>query len=454
METKVEVLEGDRAKVTVTIDEATVADRIKKQYKKVATQYNIPGFRRGKAPRPVIDNALGKDYVRAVVTDDLVNESYPLAIDGAGLFPVGQPDFNEEDMDLVKDGEAYTFAFEVGVKPTPELTSYDPVEITLPPEKVTDEQIEDEIESLMEHYMEIVPAPANTKVKDDKYVDLKITATDDNGETIESLTTEQTQYGLDTGLYPPTFDEQIIGLKKGETKQFTIDMPSEAYVKTAVLAGKTAQINFDVEVLGVLKKKMPELTDEWVKEKIGVETVDELRSELREEIDAQRESLLPRMKENRVLLALQERLEGDVPEGVVEEAESTLLQDFFNQLQRQGMTLDVYLQQSGITSDQFRDDVKQQAQDMAKQDLALDAYAAHQGLEATDEDVRDEFERSGAADPDQLMEDWRKNGQLYLVRQGILRQKAAQELVDNAIVTEEKPADKKAKSGKHAKAAE
>ena len=450
METKVEVLEGDRAKVTVTIGADEIANRVKKQYKQVANQYTIPGFRKGKAPRPVIDSALGKDYVRAVVTDSVVNESYPIAIDEAGIFPVGQPDFDEEKMDLVEDGKAYTFEFEVGTKPTLALSSYDPVEIEMPPEKVTDEQIDEEIDSLLEHYMDIVPAPANTKVKDDKYVDLKITATDDNGDEIASITTESTQYGLGTGLYPPTFDEELIGLKKGDTKQFSIDMPSEPYAMTATLAGKTAQINFDVEILGVLKKKMPELTDEWVQNKIGVETVQELRDELRDEINSQREAVLPRLKESRVLTALQERLEGEVPEGVIEESEATLLQDFFNQLQRQGVTLDVYLQQQGITSDQFRDDVKQQAQDMAKQDMALDSYAAHAGIEATDDDILDEFEKSGVADPAGMMEEWRKNGQMYLVRQGILRQKAAQELVDNAVVTEEKPEKKASKKGKHA----
>ena len=450
METKVEVLEGDRAKVTVTIDADEITSRVKKQYKQVANQYTIPGFRKGKAPRPVIDGVLGKDYVRAIVTDSVVNESYPVAIDESGIFPVGQPDFDEESMDLVEDGKDYTFEFEVGTKPTLELSSYDPVEIEMPPEKVTDEQIDEEIDSLLEHYMEIVPAPANTKVKDDKYVDLKITATDDNGDEIASITTESTQYGLGTGLYPPSFDEELIGLKKGDAKQFSIDMPTQAYAMTATLAGKTSQINFDIEVLGVLKKKMPELTDEWVQSKIGVETVDELRDELRDEIDSQRESLLPRMKENRVLLALQERLEGEVPEGVVEEAEATLLQDFFNQLQRQGVTLDVYLQQEGITSDQFRDDVKQQAQDVAKQDMALDAYAAHAGIEATEEDILDEFEKSGVADPAGMMEEWRKNGQMHLVRQGILRQKAAQELIDSAVVTEEKPKEKTEKKGKHA----
>ena len=453
METKLEVLEGNRAKVTVTIDEKTIAERIKKQYKQVANQYTIPGFRRGKAPRPVIDNALGKDYVRAVVTDDLVNESYPEAIEDTGIFPVGQPDFDEENMEFVVDGQPYTFDFEVDTKPTLELSSYDPVEIELPPEKVTDKQIDDEIDAMLEHYMDIVPAPANTKVKEDKYVNLKITATDDNGDDIPSITTDEMQYGLDSSLFPPAFDEQILGLKKGDTKQFSIDMPSEAYAMTATLAGKTAQINFDIEVLGVLKKKAPELTDEWVQNKIGVETVQELRDELSDEINSQREAMMPRLKESRVLTALQERLEGEVPEGVLEEAEATLLQDFFNQLQRQGITLDVYLQQQGITSDQFRDDVKQQAADMAKQDMALDSYAAHEGFEATDEDIRKEFEIAGVADPDAMMAEWRQKGQMYLVRQGILRQKAAEALVESAVVTEEAPQEDEKKSGKHAKGA-
>lgn len=449
METKVEVLEGDRAKVTVTIDEKTIADRIKKQYKQVANQYNIPGFRRGKAPRPVIDSALGKDYVRAVVTDELVNESYPLAIDQTGIFPVGQPDFDEENIDLVKDGEAYTFDFEVGTKPIMELSSYDPVEIEMPPEKATEEQIDEEIDALLEHYMDIVPAPANTKVKEDKYVELKMTATDDNGEEIESIATESTQYGIGSGIYPPAFDEELMGLKAGDTKQFTIDMPKETYAMTATLAGKTSQINFDVEILRVLKKKAPELTDEWVQNKIGVETVQELRDELRDEIDAQKDSILPRLKESRALTVLQERLQGDVPEAVIEEEESTLLQDFFNQLQRQGITLDAYMQQQGITSDQFREDVKKQAADVARQDLALDSYAAHAGFEATEEDIREEFEKSGVADVEGMMEEWRKSGQMHLVRQGILRQKAAQDIVDNAVVTEEVPEKHEEKTGKH-----
>ena len=450
METNVEVLEGNRAKITVSIDEKVVTDRVKKQYKQLANQYNFPGFRKGKAPRPVVDSMLGKDAARAMVTDALVNETYPLAIDESGLYPVGQPDFGEEaDMPLVEDKKAYEYSFEIDTKPTPELSSYDPVAIEMPAENASDEQIDEEIDALREHYYEIVDAPANTKVKDDKYVNLKITATDDNGEVIASITNDEYQYGIGTGLFPESFDAELIGLKKGDTKQFTIDLPSEPTAMTSSLMGKTSTISFDIEVLQVLKKKLPELTDEWVQSKIGIDSIEDLRKELAEEIESQRSNVLPRLKEGRVLTALAERLEGEVPENLIEDSEATLLQDFFTQLQRQGLTLDAYLQQSGITSQQFRDDVKQQAADMAKQDLALDAYAAHAGIEATENDIRDEFVSAGAEDPDKLMEQWRENGQMYLVRQGILRQKAAAALIESAVVTEEKPAEEK--TGKHSK---
>ena len=451
METKVEALEGNRVKVTVTVDGATVADRMKKKYKEVANQYNIPGFRRGKAPRPVIDSALGKDYVRALVTDDVINETLPYAMDEGTFYPVGKPEL-DQDADLVEDKADYNYSFEVDTKPAGELSSYEPVEIEMPSDKVDEERINEEIDALREHYVEIVDAPANTKVKEDKYVEMKITATDDNGNDIESISSEAQQYGIGSGLYPKAFDDELIGLKKGDTKQFTMDLPAEPTVMTSPLMGKTQAINFDIEVLRVKKKKLPELTDEWVQERIGVETVEALRAELAEEIEQAQGSSFPRMKENRVLTALAERLEGEIPEDLIEDAESTLLQDFFGQLQRQGVTLDAYLKQAGISSQQFRDDVKKQAEDMTKQDLALDAYAAHAGIEATEEDIREEFQNAGATDPDALMQQWRENGQMYLIRQGIMRQKAAKELVDNAVVTEE--AVEEGKTGKHSKAEE
>lgn len=455
METKAELLESDRAKVTVTIDAATVSNRIKAQYKDFAGRYRIPGFRKGKAPRQVIDNFLGKEAVVATVTDSLVNDTCMQACDKAGLYPLGQPQF-DENLGLVEDGKEFTYAFEVGIKPALELSGYDNVEIEMPSAEVTEDEVNAEIDAMLTHYSEYSNAAANKKFADGNMAEMKITATDDKGENIESITADNRQYAMGSGLFPQSFDEELKGMKKGETKQFTIDVPEEPTVMTSSLIGKTEKINFEVEILQLKVRKTPELTDEFAKEKLGMDSAAEVREELTTLLTNQKNSFIPRLKEERALTALAERLQGEAPAALVEQQESALLQNFFGQLQQQGITFDVYLQSQGLSSQQFRDDVKKQAADLTKQDLALDAWAAHAGLEATDDDIMIEFQKSGAQDPAALKKEWEESGQLFLVRQGILRQKAAVDVTDNAVVTEEKPKEEKAKKAKKAskKAAE
>lgn len=440
METKVEALEDNRTKVTVTVDAADIDARIKKTYKDFANKYNFPGFRKGKAPRPIIDNALGAEAVRATVTDDVVNSTYPLAVDDCGLFPIAKPEFDETD--LVEAGKPFTFAFTVTVKPEFELTDYEPVAIELPAEGATDAEVDEQIDALREHYYSFEDASAATKVKADSYIDLAMKATDDKGEEIPSLTTENRPYGLGAGLFPAEFDEQLVGLKKGQTATFSLDMPADPPIMLAALAGKTDKIDFEVEVKVVKKKIVPEVNDEWAKEQMGFESVEDLRTRIAESIAQQKADIMPRLKENACLNVLMERLDGEVPEALREDAEASLIQDFFQQLQSQGMTFDVYLAQQGITPDQFKEDVKQQALDMSKQDLALDAWARHFGMEVTAEEVTDEFVKSGVEDPAALEAEWRANGQLHMVRQGVLRTKAVKDLMEKAVVSELDPSKK------------
>lgn len=450
METTVEALENNRVKLTVTVDAKEIDARIKKTYKDFAHKYNFPGFRKGKAPRPVIDNALGAETVRATVTDEVVNGLYPLAIDAEDLYTTGQPEFGE--MGLVEAGKPFVFSAEVAVKPELELSSYDPVEISLPPEGATDAEIEQQIEALREHYYDLQDAPANTKVKEGSIVELEMSATDDAGNDIEAITTESRLYSIGGGLLPEDFDAEVMGLKKGQEKEFSIAVPAQPTALTAALAGKTSKINFKVKVLVVKKKVLPEVTDEWASTTLGFESAEDFRARVSESIVEQKATLIPRMKENQCLEALAERLVGEAPEGMVEEAEATLLQEFFQQLQRQGMSFDAYLQQQGITADQFKEDVKQQANDTAKQDLALDAWARHAGMKATDEEVSAEFVRAGAEDPKALEEEWRRTGRLHLVRAGIVRTNAIEQVMEQAKVTELEPADpKEAKEKKAAK---
>lgn len=448
METKVEALKDNQVKLTVTIDAKEIDDRIKKTYKDFAYKYNFPGFRRGKAPRPVIDNALGAEAVPATVTDAVLNETYPLAVDEALLYPVSQPQF-ENDSTMVEGGKPFTYSATVTVKPEFELSSYEPVDIELPAEGATDDEIAEQIDQLREHYYSFEDAAASAKIEEGGYAELSMTATDAEGETLETLTTESRLYGLGVGLFPEAFDAELIGLKKGQKKSFDIDITKDSSMMTSSLADKTDKIHFEIEVLAVKKQILPEVTDEWAKDTLGFEGVDDLKARIAESIEKQKADVLPGMKENACLNVLAERLEGEVPESMVEANEADLLKSFFQQLQSQGMSFDVYLMQQGITADQFKEDVKKQSSDIAKQDLALDAWARHAKMEVTDQELTDEFVKSGVEDPAALEAEWRANGQMHMLRQGILRTRAVTEIMDTANVTEltgakdEKKAEKK-----------
>ena len=183
---------------------------------------------------------------------------YPLAIDDCDLYPIAKPEFDETD--LVEAGKPYTFSFTVTVKPEIEISSYEPVEIELPAEGTTDAEIDEQIDALREHYYSFEDASAATKVKEDSYIDLAMKATDDKGEEIPSLTTENRPYGLGANLFPAEFDEQLVGLKKGQTATFTLDMPADPPIMLSALAGKTEKINFESRSRSSRRRSFPRST--------------------------------------------------------------------------------------------------------------------------------------------------------------------------------------------------
>ncbi|WP_303249250.1 trigger factor [uncultured Slackia sp.] len=454
MKTKVEVLESGATKLTVTIEAAEIDARIKKTYKDFGAKYRFPGFRPGHVPRPVIDSNLGKDAVRSTVTDELLNESFPLAVDENDLNMISQPKFGDVE-GLVEEGKDFTFSAEFEVKPELELSDYSPVHIEVPFKKASEAEIDEQIEALGNYYYDYKNAPANTKVKQENSVEITLVVKDDKGEVMESLGAEDRLYELGQGLFPAAFDEALLGMKKGETKSITLNVAENPCMMTSILKDKTEEVTFEVEIKAVKKKIAPEVTDEWVKETLGFADVAELRVRMGESIEQQKGDIIPRIMENNALFALQERLIGEVPAVMAEEAERDLLQNFFTQLQNQGATLDAYLKAQDITADKFKEDVKLQAVDAVKQNLALDAWARHAGIEVSDEEIVEEFKNSGAQDPDALYEEWKAQGRLHIVREGIMRGKALEALLAEADVEEvETPAaeEKEEKPAKKASA--
>lgn len=451
METKVEALEDDKVKLIITIEAGEIDKRIKATYKDLAHNYNFPGFRPGRAPRAVIDNALGAEAIRATVTEAIINDNYPLAIDESGLAPISKPEFSD-DSAMVEQGKPFVFDCTISVKPELALSDYEAIAIELPGEGASDAEVDLQIEVLREHYYDFETASASTKIVEEGYADISVQAADSKGEPLEEISSESRFYGLGAGILPVAFDQEIIGLKKGQKKSFDLDITQEKSAALAGVAAKTDVVHFEVEILDVKKKVLPKLDDEWVNETLGFENLEDLKARIAESIIEGKAESLPRMKENQCLAVLASRLTGDVPEAMIEAAEADLLQTFFQQIQNQGVNLDAYLQQQGITIDQFKEDVKKQAQDVTRQDLALDAWARQKGFEISDEDIRDEFVKSGVEDAVALEQEWRSRGQMSLLRQNLLRVRAVNDVLDTAVVTEpdleQKKSTKKASSAK------
>ena len=434
METKVESLEDNRAKITVTVEASEIDARINRAYKEVAKKNSFPGFRKGKAPRAVIDAAFGAGYIAATVTEDVVNDMMPLAIDGADLFPVGQAQFDE--IASVAAGEDFTFSFSIGLRTEIELSSYEPVAIEMPAAEVTDAEIDMQYDAIIDQYAQFEVAAEGAKAAEGDRLAMTMQAADDKSEKIDQLTSDEFQYTIGSGLMPAEFDEKLVGAAAGDKLEFSVPVAESTAAYLKELVGKTESVSFTIEVKELKTKVAPTVDDAWVADNFGFETVAELRERISESLTQQKADFLPRLKEDRVLYALLERVTDEAPEAMVEEQEQDLLQEFFQQLQRSGQTYDAYLKANNLTAAQVKDDIKQQAAEVVKQNLALDAWARHFEIACEDCDVQAEFIKASADEWESLYNSWKQAGRLHLVREGVLRSKAMNAAVESAVVTE------------------
>ncbi|MDO5335438.1 MAG: trigger factor [Coriobacteriia bacterium] len=436
MNTNIEVLEDNKVKISVEVEAEDITARIKREYKNVAKKYKFPGFRPGKAPRPVIDNMVGAEYVLANVTEGVINDSYPQVIEANDLVPLFKPEYEFADgKELVVEGEGFSYSAIVTVKPAVELSSYEAVEVEIPAVEATAEEVDAQLEQLRNYYPEYKDANANTKIKEGQVVVLTSTVTNADGEKNDTLSMNETQYELGTGLYPAAFDAELIGLKKGNEKQFDVDFTDAECMVAQILGEDKGLLHFDVKVDSIKKKIVPEIDDELAKN-FGFDDLAAMRTALEDQIRGEKEQHAPARKQNEALMVLASRVEGEVPEKLCEIEEANLLQSFFRQLQQNGISFDQYLEAANITSDQFKEDTKAQAADLVRQDLALDAWARHFDIPATDEDVTAEFENADVDDPAAVQKEWLEAGRLPEVREGIKRAKALEDVLEKAVVTE------------------
>lgn len=335
LKTEVTKTADTRVKIECEVSADDVKSELTKQYKKYAKKYKFPGFRPGKAPRPVIDAALGKDAIAAEATQQVADDAYYQLIYEEDLYPVGDPKFNnEESMDAVEDNKPYKMVLELEITPVVELTNYDPVEGYLPPTDLDDEELDLHVKNYLSYYA-----------------------------------------------------------KEGEEL---------------------------------------ELTDEVAKEKMGFKDAEDAKKNISDIVKADKESMIPGIKETVVVNALRERVEAEPTQELLDYLNQVLLGDHYNALQRTGLTFDQYLKNAGLSAEDFYEDVKKQAVDEAKTRMALDAWAKHFDCECSDADIEAEFVKYGQGNPEELKKQWIHVGKLWQLKQGITRQKAVSNAIEQA----------------------
>ena len=412
------------AEVTVAASDVNAA--IKNTYKQIAQQYKFQSFRRGKAPRPVIDAMMGKEGVIAQATNDFLNSLEPAVLEEMDVTPVGRLSFGDEP-ELLVEGSEYKANVKVEVRPQVELESYDAPEVNMPPEEATDAEVDWQIKQLLSYQTTYEDTDEDREVAEGDIVNVTIEDVQGAGH----LAGENKTVFLNGQQVPAELQAGIVGMKKGETKDVEWTHSHEH-------DGETLSHDFKVKVtLNAIKKAVvPELSDELVKKSFGYDDVDAFKAAVKEEIEADKKHTLPDLKEDRVVEAMGKQVKLDeVPENYKNEIFNELAQEFLAQLQRQNISLDMYLAARGVKADDFIADLHAQADERARQSLALDAVAKKMGFEATEADVGAEFERAGIEDVKAAVKQWKDQGRLPAIRDSIKRTKALDYLAENAKVT-------------------
>ena len=352
---------------------------IDKVYNRQKNRINVPGFRKGKAPRKMVEKMYGAE----IFFEDAISLAYPDAYEAAlketGLKPVAYPQL--EVLDVSAGG--FSFKATVTVKPEASIKDYKGLPVGMADVKVSAADIKAELKPYIDRASRLVSVDRKAKKGDTAVIDFEGFK---DGVPFQGGKGENYSLELGSGSFVPGFEEQVIGMKAGDEKDLDITFP-ENYAPE--LAG--AAVVFKVKVHEVKEKQEPEVDDEFAKDVSEFDTLDEFKKDLGEKLKARRQEQADRDFEAAVIDALIEKLECDVPQAMVDYRADKMLEDYANRIQSQGIGFDNYLKMMGMTLDELRAQSKTTAERNVRSDLALEAVAAAEGIEATDDDVDEEI---------------------------------------------------------------
>ena len=377
MSLQVEKLEKNMAKLTIEVDAQEFSRAVENAYQKNKGKISVPGFRKGKVPRKMIEQMYGKGVFYEDAANEIIPDAYEKAVEECEETIVSSPKI---DVTQIEEGKPFIFTAEVALKPEVTLGAYKGIEVEKVDTTVTDEEIEEDLQQQRENNARTVSVEGRPVQNGDiAVIDYEGFV---DGVAFEGGKGENHNLTIGSHSFIDTFEEQLIGKNAGESCEVHVTFPEEYHAKE--LAGKPAV--FQVTVKEIKEKQLPELNDEFAGEVSEFETLAEYKDDIRKKLTEKKEEDAKAKKEDDVIQAIIDGAQMDIPEAMVETQQRQLVDDFAQRLQMQGLSMDQYFQFTGMTYDKMMEQVKPQAESRIQSRLVLEAVAAAENITASEEE--------------------------------------------------------------------
>ncbi len=431
MEAKLEKIENSEAYIAFEVDAEKFEEGLEKAYRKVVKQVSIPGFRKGRVPRPLLEAHYGKEILYQDALEEIVPEAYEEALGQLDIKALAQP---EIDIDEIEDGKPIKIQARVAVKPEFELGDLEGLEVSVPYFQVTDQDVANSLEDMQARYTKL-------SEKNEEPAEMGDTLEIDfegfiEGEAFPGGQGEDYPLELGSNTFIPGFEEQLVGLKVGESKDVEVTFPEDYHVED--LAGK--DVVFKVNVKKIETKIMRDLDDDFAQEVSSFDTLAELRDDIKANLEKAAATQKQELIKREVLAQALLKCEIPVADAVVDIQLERMLEEFGQRMALQGLSLEQYFQITGSNSEDFYTELRPEAERIVKTNFMLEKIVEEKGFTVSDEEIDKQIENM-ANDLGMEVEEARENlkGLMEDLELSIKIDKAIEYLVDNAIITEKKP---------------
>lgn len=433
MTTKIEKLENSRVKLTVQIEADVLEKAVEEAYRKNVGSITIPGFRKGKAPRQIIERTYGHNVFLEDAVDLLIPRNYQAVVAETKIRPVDQPDL---EIEQIERGVGATFVYTVDVYPELEIGNYKGLKAEREITVITEQDVENVLKEQQQRNAELIVVDDRTTVAEGDYSVLDFIGFVD-GQPFSGGAAENHTLEIGSGQFIPGFEEQLVGMEVGETKDVLVTFPSEYHAEN--LAGKEATFKVTIKELKV--KSLPELDDEFAKDISKHETLDELKAEIRKNLEDEATRRTTAQLENTLLKLIAEDSQVEIPQSMIEHQAEHLVEHMMDNLRMSGISAEDYFRMTGQTEQEVQKNFEPNAKKQIINDLIIDKVQELEGISATEEEVDQKISEylgsSDDMDPEleaSMREYW--NGQRDRIEMMLLREKTLQFIIDQADVTE------------------